>query len=208
MTIKINIEDHSLVSDYLAQEKSQRTSGKGRLADSWIISSHLRSWSKNTLGQNIDSSNITGIHAYLTDKAAVISGVNFGNIKSLKNFEGKAFSLTYRDHSGSLITKNFRFKRFISSHRYPIALNQEGLVPLMVFFNSCVYEIDFVEGSHEDFYNAVTLNLELLKELGRDILPGGEPEMDFQLMDFESALPRMPDLIESEMLELIKKLKA
>lgn len=207
MAIKITITDQSLVESFFQKEKVQRTSGKGPLGDSWVISHHLRTFNRECLRQNIDQSKIIGIHLYLRDKDAVVSGINFPDNKTIKALSGRRFSYSYKTDLGFTETRNFVLDGVIAEDKFPAFLDHTGIIPLTVFFNSVVFNIKDSKDLGEDFYSAITNNLELLKETGREILPGGEPQMDCHMMDFNCELPPQPKNPHEAIAELIKKIK-
>lgn len=187
MGLKVTIEDPSLVDDFLSNVKSQRSSGRGPLADSWIISSHLKEMSEKLFDLSINDSKITGIHLFINGDFAIVSGANFSDSKTLKNLSGKTFASD--SHSGRV---SFQFGNVVEEFKMPVTWVSKKTVSLTFFLNCVVFEIKKVTKDAPDFYQEMTQNLELLKSLGRPILPNGEPALDCHMMDFAMEIPGKP----------------
>lgn len=193
MGLKIKIEDPTLVEEFLNKEKFQRTSGRGPLADSWIISSHLKDISKKVFNLSIDETNITGVHIYIKGNQAIVSGVNFLDVSTIKNLTGKSFSA--KSNPGNV---SFEFGEVLENFKLPVTWASEKSIPLTFFLNSVVFEIKKTQGDLPEFYNEMTLNEELLKSLGRPVLDSDEVSMDCHMMDFSAELPVRSKIFETD----------
>jgi hypothetical protein len=210
MVIKIKITDPEMIKEmdeFFVKEKSQRVCGRGSLGDSWIIAHHLQQLSKEKLNQDVTGSNLTGIHLFLGETHAIVSAVNFPDNSTIVGLSGRSFKHNVR-WDGVLVSRSFTFGSIVENFQFPLGLDHGNMVPVTIFMNSTVFEITPSSGEHDIFYYAITQDLSLLKDLGRRLLPDGEPCLDHHLMDFECPLPGWPSDVQTDIgKEFLDKLR-
>ena len=187
MTTKIKLENPELLNEFLVSEKNLRTTGRGALADSWTISKHIKDISRRVFGLDLEDSNLTGMHLFVSGDNAVVSGANFKDTVSIEALSGREFSA--KTHGGVI---SFKFGDVIEKFKVPVVGVSPKTVPLTFFLNSVAFEIQKISEPRPDFYEEITLNTDLLENLGRPVLPSGEPCLDSQMMDFDTKLPEKP----------------
>lgn len=193
MGMRIKIDDQKLIDNFLENRKFQRSSGRGPMTDSWIISAHLKEISLKKFGLDIDELMVTGIHLFLKGDFVVVSGVNFSNTKTIDSLRGLSFSTL--TNSGR---ESFKFVSIEEKFKIPFTWISDVTIPLTFFFNSVVFRVEKLKDRHPDFYEEMTNNVDLLKSLGRHVLDSGEVALDCHLMDFECDLPDTPVNLKTE----------